>query len=178
MPINRATESLLPGAPNAESQRQPKGEHALDLAISRLAHVPIELPALWDATECPEHLLPWLAWALSVDSWDPEATDAEKRALIQSNQERHKKKGTAGAVLSALSEAGYAGATIIEGIGQVRRNGSYRRTGLLLRNSSHWALYSIKLTIDHPPMTNETLDLIGRVAPERCKIFKVFSPEV
>jgi len=165
---DRANKSLLPGAPVPDGERTPKGVHAIDLAGSRLAYVPVELEKLWDSDECPETLLPWLAWAQSVDIWDAAATTQQKRDLIKANRAWHKKKGTIGAVREVLAERGYPNAVIEEGIGQVRRDGTYHRTGLIRRSSGHWAFYKIVLDVADPMMDQQTMDLIARVAPERC----------
>lgn len=174
MAVDRANQSILPGAPPAYAARLPKGVFAIDISASRLAHVPVELEKLWDPDECPENLLPWLAWGLSVDEWDPDATVQEKRDLIKANRILHKKKGTIGAVRDVLTAAGYPNAVIQEGIGQVRRDGTYHRTGLIHRSSSHWALYKIVLDAADPVMDEKTINLVARVAPERCLLLGIF----
>jgi phage tail P2-like protein len=52
--------------------------------------------------------LPWLAWAFSVDAWDPTWTDAQKRSVIKNSLYIHKHKGTIGAIERALSSIGYS----------------------------------------------------------------------
>lgn len=169
-----ADQSLLPGAPHPQGERQPKGEHAIELATSRLAYVAVEVDKVSDPDVCPENLLPWLAWGLSVDYWDPAASVEEKRALIKNNKSLHKKKGTVGAVKSVLADAGYPNATIREGIGQIRRDGTYKRNAQIRhRSDGHWAYYTIVLAAGDPQISAATLDLIQRVAPERCKLFEI-----
>jgi len=58
-----AGKSLLP--PNATAL-----EHAADAAMARIADVNVPIRDLWNPDLCPEALLPWLAWALSVEPWD------------------------------------------------------------------------------------------------------------
>lgn len=88
--------SLLP--PSATAQ-----ERALDLTTARIGDVPVPLRTLWDADTCPAALLPWLAWALSVDVWDPTWTDLQKRQAIKDSVSIHRRKGTAGALYTALA---------------------------------------------------------------------------
>ena len=70
------------------------------------AIVPATLRHTADATRCPATLLPWLAWAKSVDSWDEAVTEPARRALIRQSFAIHQRKGTAGAVRRALAALG------------------------------------------------------------------------
>jgi phage tail P2-like protein len=90
------TDTLLP--PSATAQ-----ERALDLTTARIGDVPVPLRTLWDADTCPAALLPWLAWAMAVDTWDPAASEAAKRQSIKDSVEAHRRKGTAGALYAALA---------------------------------------------------------------------------
>lgn len=54
------------------------------------------------ADGCPFHLLPWLAWELSVDFWDENWTEEEKRQVCRDAAYVHQHRGTAGAVRRAL----------------------------------------------------------------------------
>lgn len=90
------TETLLP--PSATRQ-----ERALDLATSRVGDAAVPLRTLWDPDTCPVALLPWLAWALAVDAWDPSASEAVKRQAIRDSVSVHRRKGTAGALFTALA---------------------------------------------------------------------------
>lgn len=89
---------LLP--PNATDQ-----ERALSSAINR--PVPVVVREMWNPDTCPASLLPWLAWSLSVDAWDFQWTDAQKRGAIKASVAVHKRKGTIGALLTALDSLGY-----------------------------------------------------------------------
>lgn len=73
-------------------------ENALEGSTSRVSNVPTPLRDLWNANTCPAALLPWLAWALSVDEWNPDWTEAQKRNVIKASVEIHRHKGTFGAV--------------------------------------------------------------------------------
>lgn len=72
---------------------------ALELDVERLRGVA-------DSARCPAALLPWLAWAMSVESWSEAADEAQRRALIRQSIPIHKHKGTAGAVRRAMAALG------------------------------------------------------------------------
>jgi phage tail P2-like protein len=79
-----------------------KLERAFADASARVGEVPVPLAALWDPATCPEPILPWLAWALSVDSWDPEWPGATKRAAVANSIAEHRIKGTRASVEAVL----------------------------------------------------------------------------
>lgn len=66
-------------------------------------NIPLSLSTLWNPATCPAHLLPWLAWALSIDSWDSDWSDEIKRALIAGNIALHRQKGTLAALRQILA---------------------------------------------------------------------------
>ncbi|MDW2310633.1 phage tail protein I [Vibrio sp. 1075] len=86
--------SLLP--PNAS-----KHEKDIEAVISP----PLSFPNrdIWNPDKCPEHLLPHLAWALSVDSWDSTWLVERKRQVIKDSIYIHRKKGTRDAVERIVS---------------------------------------------------------------------------
>lgn len=89
--------------------------------------------ALWSPTTCPAGILPWLAWSLHVDEWDENWTEEQKRATIAASVEVHKKKGTIGALKTALQALGYE-VTVDENTGEVftfRLNFDLNQTGAL-----------------------------------------------
>ena len=71
-----------------------------------MSDVPVPVRDVWNADTCPASVLPWLAWALSVDQWDPNWTDAQKRATIKASVSIHRFKGTIGAVRQAIAALG------------------------------------------------------------------------
>lgn len=91
-------DDLLP--PNATPQ-----ERALSLAADRLPDAPVK--HLWNPQTCPAGILPWLAWALSVDEWDPAWPEQTQRNTIAASIEQHRRKGTIGALRQALARLGY-----------------------------------------------------------------------
>ena len=84
---------LLP--PNATD-----AERALSIAVR--PEIPVPLRTLWNPYQCPANVLPWLAWALSVDEWSAEWPETTQRQTIAASISQHKIKGTVGAVKSAL----------------------------------------------------------------------------
>lgn len=93
------SDSLLPW--NASAQ-----ERALEAATARVSDVPVPVRDMWDPDTCPAELLPWLAWAMSVDQWDTSWTDEQKREAVKSSFYVHRQKGTVSAVRAALTALG------------------------------------------------------------------------
>ncbi len=92
-------EVLLP--PNATEL-----ERVLEQSTARLAQAPAPLRELWRPEACPAGLLPWLAWGLSVDEWDPDWPEEVKRGAIAESVELHRRKGTVWAVKAVLDRIG------------------------------------------------------------------------
>ena len=88
-------------------------ERVIEAAQARLADVPVPVDQLWDPWRCPAELLPWLAWAWSVDEWDPAWPEEVKRRVIAAAPEVHRLKGTRAAVERALQAIGVV-ADIVE----------------------------------------------------------------
>ncbi|EOD4150812.1 phage tail protein I [Vibrio cholerae] len=82
-------QSLLP--PNSS-----KHERDVEAVISPPLFIPNR--DIWNPDKCPEHLLPHLAWALSVDNWDSSWPVERKRRVIKDSIYIHRKKGTREAV--------------------------------------------------------------------------------
>jgi len=79
--------TLLP--PNATAL-----ERALEDATARLGDVRTPVDTLWDPVTCPIAILPWLAWGLSVDTWDTDWSEATKRRAVADSIKQHRHKGT------------------------------------------------------------------------------------
>lgn len=82
-------------------------EKAMAETIARVSDVPVLVRESWNPNTCPAELLPWLAWAFSVDEWDTTWTEQEKRDVINNSLLIHKHKGTIGAIDRALRPLGY-----------------------------------------------------------------------
>lgn len=94
------SDSLLP--PNATAL-----ELAVERVLSHSENIPVKINTLWSAQDAPENTLPWLAWAMSVDSWSSMWTTAEKRAAIQSAPLIHRHKGTISSVRNVVEPLGF-----------------------------------------------------------------------
>lgn len=76
-------------------------------ALAQIQRVPIPLRQLCNPDTCPVNVLPYLAWAFSVDRWDSNWTEATKRAAIRSSRYIHAHKGTIGALRRVVEPLGY-----------------------------------------------------------------------
>lgn len=91
--------SLLP--PNATD-----AERALEATTATASDLPVPLRSLWNPDTCPAALLPWLAWALSLDSWQPYWPERIKRQRIRDAIEIQRRKGTAKSVRDVVRSFG------------------------------------------------------------------------
>ncbi|WP_084380597.1 phage tail protein I [Pseudomonas mucidolens] len=82
-------------------------ERQVAQALAQIQRVPIPLRQLCNPDTCPAELLPYLAWAFSVDRWDGKWTEAAKRAAIRSSHYIHSRKGTIGALRRVVEPLGY-----------------------------------------------------------------------
>ena len=89
--------SLLP--PNAT-----EFERALEAALAQDIDIPIR--KLWSSADCPAALLPYLAWALGVEEWDPDWPLAVRRAAVANAIAVHREKGTLAGLKRVLDTAG------------------------------------------------------------------------
>ena len=106
MAINDRYQSLLP------ANSRPL-EHALAGATAKLEPIPVPFDTIWDVDTAPDSLLPYLAYAWSVDEWNDNWTDDTKREVIKNSLWVHERKGTLGAVKRALAAMNYD-ASVIE----------------------------------------------------------------
>lgn len=83
-------------------------ERALDTAFAaRLNNLnPQLIMTLYDPDESPAELLSLLGWFMSVDEWQADWSDAQKRAALRAAPRLHRIKGTDAAVLGALQVLG------------------------------------------------------------------------
>lgn len=88
-------------------------ERVIDDAIARISDIDVIVRQVWDPDTCPESVLPWLAWSFSVDTWQSDWTDDQKRDAIKSTIAVQQTKGTVGAVRESISSASIA-ARVIE----------------------------------------------------------------
>ena len=135
-------------------------ERAIEQTQARFAPARI-VPALWNAADCPVSVLPYLAWALSVDEWDNGWSETKKRAVIEEARAIHLHKGTPSAIRRALASIGHPDAELIERADCIRRDGSARHNGLHRRKGqAGWATFRIIL---HRPVTIDQAQQIKRL---------------
>jgi len=148
--------NLLP--PNASLQ-----EHALDDATARIGEPPVDIAKLWNAQTCPIDLLPWLAWAVSVDEWDETWTESQKRETVDASYDVHRYKGTPHAIKAALGALGYNNIDILEG-DTYFHNGTYTHDGTLKHSSdSAWPLFDVRLNVGFTPSEGEINKIKDRI---------------
>tara|TARA_B100002049_G_scaffold159790_1_gene119556 strand:+ start:1236 stop:1790 length:555 start_codon:yes stop_codon:yes gene_type:complete len=93
------TDTLLP--PNATAF-----ERAIVAAAARACDVPVPIRALWSVDDCPLRLLPWLAWAMNMQTWQSDWPEAIKRSRIRSAIDVHRRRGTARSVRVVVESFG------------------------------------------------------------------------
>lgn len=90
-----------------------EAEQAIEQATARLGNVDVPITRLWNPATCPADILPWLAWAFSVDQWDAAWSIEQKRAIVAASLDIHKRKGTPRAVKAAVT-AIFGGGDVVE----------------------------------------------------------------
>ncbi|WP_019604544.1 phage tail protein I [Teredinibacter turnerae] len=83
-------------------------EQALAQVTQRLSDIPTPLRELWNPTTCPENLLPWLAWAMGIDTWKSYWPLSVKREIIKNAVSIKRQKGTVKSVRDVASAFGAA----------------------------------------------------------------------
>lgn len=127
----------------------PPNQSALETTLAQAARLrmlrPETLRTIWNPWTCPVRILPWLAWALSVDEWDDAWSEATRRGTIAAALEVHRIKGTRRSVLKALEGAGYPHAKVDERRHGHRRNGAVQRDGWPLHGARQPFVYRVRL---------------------------------
>lgn len=89
----------------------PTGSSPLEVAAAKacadIEAMPVPLRQLWNAQTCPVGLLPYLAWAWSVDRWDSGWNEATKRSVVAASEYVHRHKGTIGSLRRIVEPLGY-----------------------------------------------------------------------
>jgi len=98
--------SLLP--PNTTAV-----ERKLEQVTASIGDLSAPLRDIWNPATCPEHLLPWLAWAFSVDRWEEAWSVEQKRQIIATAVAIHRRKGTPADVREVI-ELIFGGGEILE----------------------------------------------------------------
>ena len=84
-----------------------KLERSLSRSIARIDSIPVRFKEIWNPDTCPVEFLPWLAWSLSIDRWEDDWTETQKRAVIKNSSFIHRHKGTFGGLKRAFESLGY-----------------------------------------------------------------------
>jgi hypothetical protein len=69
-------------------------ERTLASQVNQLLDISVPIRDLWNPWTCPENLLPYLAWSLSVDLWDPKWPITKRRSVVANAIKHHRLKGT------------------------------------------------------------------------------------
>lgn len=91
--------NLLP--PNATGL-----ERSLARVSARIGEIPVPIRSVWNAITCPVDLLPWLAWALSIDNWSSDWPENVKRERVRQAIAIQRRKGTAASVRNVVQSFG------------------------------------------------------------------------
>jgi len=78
-------------------------ERAFEAEARTTLATEVAIDTLWRPEECPLALLPYLAWALSVDVWDADWPETTQRGVVANAVYVHRFKGTVGAIKAALT---------------------------------------------------------------------------
>ena len=123
-------------------------EQALDRTTARLGDVPVPLKDLWSPQRCPLAVLPWLAWALSVDEWDENWPEERKREVMASSIELHRYKGSVWSVREALRRIGYKEVEIQEGVAAQKHDGASMHDGsVTYSGQGEWYKFNLRLDL-------------------------------
>lgn len=147
--------------------------YALEQVMAeRLVEIHEVIGILWNPKRCPAHLLPWLAWALSVDEWDEGWSEDAKRNVIAASIDLHRDKGTLASVRLALAAAGYGDAQVVERFGWALHDATFIHDGSITYASpDHWAEYRVILS---RPISLDQAAQVRRIladtAPAHCHL--------
>ncbi|MDH2998098.1 phage tail protein [Pasteurellaceae bacterium LFhippo2] len=96
---------------NTANHLLPSGSSSLEKRAAECLRIAtqndIPIPHLINPHKCPTALLPYLAWAFSVDRWEEYWPESVKRQAIIQSYQIHKKKGTVSAVRRIVESLGY-----------------------------------------------------------------------
>lgn len=117
-----------------------------EAATAKLSGITVAIRTLWTPTACPIDLLPYLAWALSVDRWDKNWPAEKKIASIQQSYWLHRRKGTRAAVRRVIEDMGFS-ATFAEWFEVGDEPGTFR----------------LEVDVNEVGLTPKTLDELNRL---------------
>lgn len=117
-----------------------------EAATARLSAITVALRTIWTPTACPVELLPYLAWALSVDRWDKDWPADKKIGAIQQSYWLHRRKGTRAAVRRVIEDMGFS-ATFAEWFDVGDAPGTFR----------------LEVDVNEAGLTSKTLNELNRL---------------
>ncbi|EGG93508.1 Tail protein I [gamma proteobacterium IMCC1989] len=156
--------SLLP--PNA-TQLEKDWEVVANIATDK----PVNIRTLWDWETCPVEFLPWLAWALSVDDWDANWSEDQKRQSIKESYQIHVKKGTVGSIRRVLKATGFEDVDIVERQDATLHNGEVLRNGEKNYELKETRGFMYQVYLQRPisiSQASQVRRILGQTAPVRC----------
>ena len=162
--------SMLP--PNAT-----RLERAFEGATDKLRAPDVH--TLWNAYDCEERLLPWLAWAMGVEVWDDTWPVSVRRSTIAAAMKIARHRGSVWAVKEALIAAGYAGAEIEEGLPPLRHNGAQLRDGLeTYGGGNRWAMFRLIADLGEDKGVSgkeltQLTELVNNAKPARSQLTEI-----
>lgn len=139
-----------------------EAERALSESMGRIGDVPVVVREVWNPDTVPVNALPWLAWAFSVDNWDTNWTEQQKRDTIKQAIPSQRIKGTIGAVKAQLAALGLD-IQIQEWFNQIPQGAPY--TFQLIITSSQAAVTDIGI--------NKILDIVNTNKNLRSHLDKI-----
>jgi phage tail P2-like protein len=173
-----ATANALPERTVLPSSASPL-EIAVDLlGERRVRKIPLDaIWQTWDPDKCPAHLLPWLAYAMSIEEWDADWTEEQQRAVLRSAVEEHRTRGVVAAIRRAFANVGFPDIEIIEGRGGIRYDGVRTHDGYHIYSGWHlpwWNVYRVVV----PVLMNASQAAAARrmlswLAPARCVLWDI-----
>lgn len=150
-------------------------EQDLELVTLRGTAMPVVMADLWNPDTCPENLLNYLAWSLSIDEWDEAWPEMIKRDICRFAIEVHRYKGTVYAARIALEKSGLGDAVMHEGRSGYRRDGFMIRDGFMLHGDQYqWAVYKIVTAkLLSVSQANSARRLLAMATPVRCHLWGI-----
>lgn len=146
--------SILP--PNASPVAR-----VIEQATARIDGIAVEdLSTLWSPQLIRADLLPWLAWGLSIDGWNPAWPEAVRRDRTMQSIEVHRHKGTAKSLRDVV--AAHGGAVQIREWWQQTPRGRPYTFELVLVLSGNDGEFATARYVD------EVMAEVDRVKPVRC----------
>ena len=114
-----------------------------------ISELPSPLRQLWNPATIPADLLPYLAWALSIEEeWRFARSDQERRTLVATSIDLHRYKGTPYAVRRGMQLLGFRDAEIIEGLPALHHDGEIARDGHhAFAGAARWALFRVAVDL-------------------------------